>query len=145
MPWTEGLTDSWWACNRPLVWSRYSVIFTAHPTEPLVLARHFPTSRNFTIPPPKLVLDKPASYGPPTVICVSPVDDRLFAYFPGRGGDGAGCLWKRKAPLDSWHVWEYWPLPQGAGAVAAAWTAAPREVSEPSTQSPPLLNLCSGL
>lgn len=124
----------WWdlshllgGTRRPLVWSRYSVIFTAHPTEPLVLARHFPTSRNFTIPPPKLVLDKPASYGPPTVICVSPVDDRLFAYFPGRGGDGAGCLWKRKAPLDSWHVWEYWPLPQGAGAVAAAWTAAPRE------------------
>lgn len=53
----------------------------------------------------------------------------MFAYFPGRGCDGAGCLWKRGPELDSWVVEEWWSFPTGAGVVAADWTCAHREVS----------------
>ena len=55
-------------------------------------------------------------------------DQMLFAYFPGRGGDGAGCIWQRGKQLNNWRVRECWDIEQGAGVVTAEWTNAHREV-----------------
>ncbi|EPS98539.1 hypothetical protein FOMPIDRAFT_143657 [Fomitopsis schrenkii] len=124
----------WWdfahaleGTRRPLVWSKSSVVYTAHPSEPLVLARHFPTSRHFVLPSAPKILASPTSFEPPTVISISNNDELLFAYFPGRGGDGAGCLWQRGVQLDNWQVRECWNIEQGAGVVTAEWTSTQRE------------------
>ncbi|KAI0928422.1 hypothetical protein AcV5_005998 [Taiwanofungus camphoratus] len=124
----------WWdlchlmeGTRRPIAWSKSSVIFTSHPSQPRVEARHFPSNRQFGIPSPAPFASSPISYESPTVISVCPTDDWLFAYFPGRGCDGAGCLWKRGPELDSWVVEEWWSFPTGAGVVAADWTCAHRE------------------
>ena len=71
------------ATIRPLVWSKESVIYTSHPSEPLVLARHFPSSRQFVLPSAPKILSSPGSYEPPTVLSISDDDNdqMLFAYF----------------------------------------------------------------
>ncbi|KAH9951450.1 hypothetical protein B0H21DRAFT_719063 [Amylocystis lapponica] len=124
----------WWdlshaveGTRRPLAWAKSSTIFTAHPTQPQILARHFPSSRQFTLPPPQPIASSPALYEPPTVISIYPTDDWIFAYFPGRGGDGIGCLWRKGPQLDNWTVREWWPFSAGAGVVAADWTCSHRE------------------
>ncbi|KAI9057915.1 hypothetical protein FKP32DRAFT_1582820 [Trametes sanguinea] len=139
----------WWdlihaleGSGRPVQWSKSSVIFTTHEYQPLVLARHFPTSRQFALPSPPPVISSLASYEPPSVLSLSPTDDWLFGYFPGKGTAGVGCLWRKGSQLDSWAVREYWTCAIGAGIVTAAWTSAHREwtVSEAGTSSrlPPL-------
>lgn len=115
--------------SRPVEWSNSSVIFTPHPTQPLLLARHVSSSKQFSIQPPAPILASSTSYDPPTVISVSPDDEWLFAYYPGRGSDGAGCLWKRGPEIDNWVVQEYWSLASGQGIVAATWLGTEREVS----------------
>lgn len=112
--------------KRPIVWSCSSVIYTAHPTQPVVIARHFPSSRQFNIPWPDSILHNYTSYDPPTVISVSPTEDWLFAYFPGKVEDGVGCLWKRGSYLDSWSVHECFYYGRHAGVVAAEWLSAER-------------------
>ncbi|KAI0780677.1 hypothetical protein BD413DRAFT_463229 [Trametes elegans] len=139
----------WWdlchsleGTRRPIQWSKSSVIFTTHEYQPLVLARHFPTCRQFVLPSPDAVLKSIVSYDPPTVLSLSPTDDWLFAYFPGKGVDGLGCLWRRDGQLDNWVVREFWGFPMGGGVVTTAWTSGQREwtVSETGTSSrlPPL-------
>ncbi|KZT09518.1 uncharacterized protein LAESUDRAFT_508521 [Laetiporus sulphureus 93-53] len=137
----------WWdvahslgSARRPVVWSRSSIIYTAHPTKPVILARHFPSSSRFEIPSPTPIPTKTAPYDPPTVISVSPTDDWLFAYFPGRGCDGAGCLYRRGPQLDSWKEREWWGFAPGAGVVTAEWTSSQREwlvTDTGSTRLPP--------
>ncbi|TCD64663.1 60S ribosomal protein L7 [Steccherinum ochraceum] len=124
----------WWELHplidkakRPVAWSRSSVIFSAHPTQPLVLARHFSSSRQFVVPSPTPLVSSPTSYDPPTVISISPNGEWLFAYFPGREGDGVACLWRRDHQLDTWGVREFWATPRGAGIVTAEWTNHNRE------------------
>ncbi|KAF5381080.1 hypothetical protein D9615_004015 [Tricholomella constricta] len=112
---------------RPVEWSPSSVIFSAHPAQPLVTARHFSSSKQFVIPSPTPIISSPASYGPPTVISVAPGDDWLFAYFPGHNVDGTGCLWKRGSQIDNWNVKEWWTFPQGGGVVAISWLGTTRE------------------
>jgi hypothetical protein len=128
--------------QRPVEWSASSVIFTPHPTQPLVLARHFSSSKQFTVPSPGPILSSPASYGPPSLISGSPDDEWLFAFYPGRGSDGAGCLWKRGHELDSWIIQESWSYAPSAGVVAASWLGAPRQwttdTSGNSVRLPPL-------
>jgi len=113
--------------NRPVAWSTSSIIFTAHPSQPLLLGRLFPSSRQFVVSP-EPILRASSSYEPASVISVSPNDHWLFAYFPAREGDGIGCLWKRGSQVDSWIVWECWPFSPGAGVVTAAWAGMEREV-----------------
>ncbi|PBK78348.1 hypothetical protein ARMSODRAFT_947241 [Armillaria solidipes] len=108
-------------------WSNSSVIFTPHPTQPTIQARHFSSSKQFNIPSPALILAALTDFDPPTVISVSPNDDWLFAYFPGRGVPGAGCLWYRGPEIDSWTLKDHWTLPLGAGVVTASWLGAPRQ------------------
>ncbi|KAI8989685.1 hypothetical protein BD414DRAFT_484925 [Trametes punicea] len=139
----------WWdvihaleGTRRPIQWSKSSVIFTTHEYQPLVLARHFPTSRQFVLPSPPSVISSPLSYDPPSILSISPTNEWLFGFFPGKGTAGIGCLWRKGNQLDNWAVREYWSFPAGAGVVTAAWTSAHREwiVSEAGTSSrlPPL-------
>ncbi|KAK0463953.1 uncharacterized protein EV420DRAFT_1264492 [Desarmillaria tabescens] len=108
-------------------WSNSSVIFTPHPTQPTILARHFSSSKQFNIPSPAPILAALTDFDPPTIISASPNDDWLFAYFPGRGVPGAGCLWFRGPEIDNWILKDYWTPPLGAGVVTASWLGAPRE------------------
>ncbi|KAF5358405.1 hypothetical protein D9756_001502 [Leucocoprinus leucothites] len=112
---------------RPLQWSHSSVIFSAHPSEPTIIARHFSSSKQFTIPSPKPVNSNQAVYEPPTIISVAPTDDWLFAYFPRSNGEGTGCLWKRGAQIDNWIVQEWWTFPPQTAPVTAEWLGGPRE------------------
>ncbi|KAJ7095311.1 hypothetical protein B0H15DRAFT_967571, partial [Mycena belliarum] len=128
--WTSG----WWEYHalldqtqHPIVWSSTSTIFSAHPAQPLVTARHFSSSKQFVLQSPGPILSSPASYEPPTVISVSPASDWLFAYFPSAEIDGVGCLWQRGAPTDVWRVKEWWTLSRGAGIVTASWLGGTRE------------------
>ena len=112
-----------------MAWSRSSVIYSAHPTQPTVVARHFPSSKQFVAPTPTSILENLASYDPPTVISVSPSEDWLFAFFPARGCDGIGCLWQRGSQLDHWEVREQFRYEQDGGVVTAEWTSSERPVS----------------
>lgn len=114
---------------RPVVWSSTSTIFSAHPSQPLVTARHFSSSKQFVLQSPGPILSSPSSYEPPTVVSVSPGGDWLFAYFPSGEIDGVGCLWQRGAPIDVWGVKEWWTLNRGGGIVTADWLGGPREVA----------------
>ncbi|KAF9535274.1 hypothetical protein CPB83DRAFT_841502 [Crepidotus variabilis] len=113
--------------RRPIVWSQSSVIFTAHPSQPLITGRHFSSSKQFVLPSPNPVISLPGAYNPPTVISVAPGDDWLFAYYSRNDAEGLGCLWKRGTQLDSWQVKECWPFPRAGGAVTASWLSRPRE------------------
>lgn len=113
---------------RPIEWSQSSVLFTAHPTQPLVSGRHFSSSKQFRLPSPPPIVSSPKSYEPPSIISVAPDDEWLFAYFPSRDGDGTGCLWIRGAQIDSWAVKEWWSFAPGAGVVAASWLGQARVV-----------------
>lgn len=95
----------------------------------MVLARHFPSLRQFIVPSPSQVIDNLSSYEPPTVVSISPGEEWLFAYFPGRERDGVGCLWRRGHQLDSWIVRERFTYARGGGIVAAAWHSNDRPVS----------------
>ncbi|KAG6917963.1 hypothetical protein DXG01_017147 [Tephrocybe rancida] len=112
---------------RPLEWSQSSIIFCAHPVQPLITARHFSSSKQFIIPSPTQVAAVPTSFSPPTLISVAPSDDWLFAYFPGRNVEGISCLWSRGSQIDNWSIRESWSIAQGAGPVASKWLGQPRE------------------
>ncbi len=112
--------------SRPAQWSKSSVIYTAHESEPQVLGRHFPSAQQFYLPNPPLPY--PIEADPPTVLSLCPSDDWLFAYFPGKSGEGFGCIWHKEAQLDDWQVKECWTYPVGGGIVTAAWSYPHREV-----------------
>jgi hypothetical protein len=127
--------SGWWEfyplverIQRPLEWSRSSTIFTSHPTQPLIVARLLTSANQFILPSPSPVATSPLSYDPPTIITVTPTDDWLFAYFPGRReGDGVGCLWRKGPQADNWAIKEWWGVARGAGVVATAWASPDRE------------------
>ncbi|KIY43345.1 hypothetical protein FISHEDRAFT_53152 [Fistulina hepatica ATCC 64428] len=114
-------------CATPIEWSTSSIIFSAHPTEPILIGCHFSSSKRFTIPSPAPVLTTPGAYSPPSVVSAAPSGDRLFAYFPGIVGEGIGCLWSRGATLDAWEVQQWRSFPPGAGVVCATWLGTSRE------------------
>ncbi|KAH7871762.1 hypothetical protein F5879DRAFT_999522 [Lentinula edodes] len=138
--WNSG----WWDFHplseyprKPVEWSNSSVIFTAHALQPLIIARHFSSSRQFSIPFPAPISSNLNAYDPPTIITCSPDDRWLFAFFPGRGEDGLCCLWHRGVELDNWSVKEWWLFAQSAGAVAARWLGGPREWTIDSSSGAP--------
>ncbi|KAJ7774497.1 hypothetical protein DFH07DRAFT_732775 [Mycena maculata] len=135
--------SGWWEyqalldrIQRPVAWSSTSTIFSAHPTQPLVTARHFSSSKQFVLQSPGPILSSPGSYEPPTVLSVSPGGDWLFAYFPSGEIDGVACLWQRGAPIDVWGIKEWWTLNRGGGIVAANWLDGPREWTVDDAGSP---------
>lgn len=116
--------------HRPLVWSQSSVIWSAHPTQALIIGRHFSSSKQFVLQCPTPVISALGSFDPPTVIAVSPTDDWLFAFYPRKDGEGVGCIWKRGGQIDNWQVKESWTFAKCGGAVTASWLGSPREVSD---------------
>ncbi|KAG9318671.1 hypothetical protein JVU11DRAFT_765 [Chiua virens] len=115
--------------RRPVAWSSSSTLFTAHPTQPIVIGRLFSSSKQFLVVSPDPILRSPTTYGPPTVISVSPDDHWLFAFFSSNENDGIACLWNRGSCVDAWIVKEYWPFSRGAGVIACAWAGTEREWS----------------
>lgn len=114
--------------GRPVAWSSSSTLFTAHPTQPIIIARLFPSSKQFLVVSPDPILRSPASYAPPTVISVSPNDHWLFAFFPSHESDGIACLWNRGSCVDAWIIKQCWPFSRGAGVITCAWASTEREV-----------------
>ncbi|KAF9464773.1 hypothetical protein BDZ94DRAFT_1255855 [Collybia nuda] len=112
--------------RKPIEWSQSSILFTAHPTQPLVSGCHFSSSKQFKLPSPDPIVSSPTSYEPPSIISVAPDNEWLFAYFPGRECDGTGCLWKSTTQIDNWTVKEWWNLSSAAGVVAASWLGQAR-------------------
>jgi hypothetical protein len=112
---------------RPVVWSKTSVIYTSHLSQPLVNATHFPSKRQVTVPQPSVIQTAPYNYGPPNILSISPCDRWLFAYFPGIGAAGVGCLWRRGDEVDVWTEKEWWHFAHGNAPIAAEWIGGNRE------------------
>lgn len=127
------LTHLAFCYGRPSQWSKSSIIYTAHEYEARVVGRHFPSSRQFLLPNPPFPYAM-ESYEPPTVLSICPTDDLLFAYFPGKGQDGFGCVWHKEAQVDSWSVKDTWTYAVSGGVVTAAWSCPHREVSENASE-----------
>ena len=134
---------------RPVAWSSSSIIYTAHPTQPVIIARPFPSSKQFLVVSPDPITHAPTSYGPPSIISVAPNDNWLFAFFPGHETQGIACLWIRGFCADAWTVKEYWPFACGGDVITCAWAGTEREVCRhiqsphnSSHSSPPVVGLC---
>jgi hypothetical protein len=112
--------------NRPVLWTSFAILF-AHESEPAIVGRAFPSSRQFRLQSPPVLTTTPGSYEPPTILSVSPDENWLFAYFPGRQIPGAGCFW-RAQQADSWDVVESITFARGKGVVSARWLGHAREV-----------------
>jgi hypothetical protein len=102
-------------------------ILFAHEIEPAIVGRAFPSSRQFRLPSPAVVGNTPGSYEPPTILCVSPREDWLFAYFPGRQIPGVGCFW-RAEQADGWDIIDSISFSRCRGVVTAKWLGHAREV-----------------
>lgn len=76
-----------------------------------------------------MIVNAPGSYDPPTILCVSPDENWLFAYFPGRQIPGIGCFW-RAQHVDDWDMIESISLARGRGVVSAKWLGHVREVRQ---------------
>jgi hypothetical protein len=120
------ISRSYLAFHRPVVWTSLAILF-AHECEPAIVGRAFPSSRQFRISSPAIVTHTPGSYEPPTILSVSPDENWLFAYFPGRQIPGVGCFW-RAQQADVWDVVESISLARGRGVVSAKWLGHVREV-----------------
>lgn len=104
------------------------MIFTPHPLSPVVVARSFPSASSFILPSPTPLLNNPSGYAPPSIIEVSPGEERVFAFFEGRGVDHIACLWDRKETMDAWTISIYWGVKPGQGIVLAKWLDVERTV-----------------
>jgi hypothetical protein len=104
------------------------MIFTSHPLSPVVVARSFPSASSFVLPSPDPVLNNPSGYAPPSIIEVSPGDERVFAFFKGRGEEDIACIWHRDETMDAWTVGIWWGVKPGQGFVLAKWLSVERTV-----------------
>ncbi|KAI9509649.1 hypothetical protein F5148DRAFT_1186141 [Russula earlei] len=126
------LLSHWWNFyslveqrRRPVVWTSSAILF-AHESEPAIVGRAFPSSRQFRLQSPPIVISAPGSYEPPTILCVSPDENWLFAYFPGRQIPGVGGFW-RAQQADSWDIVESVSFASGRGVVSTRWLGHARE------------------
>ena len=115
--------------SRPLQWLNTSTILTAHANEPKVTGLHYPSNKQFILPSPTPISNAPSSYEPAKVISATASGFWAFAFFPGIGTEGVGCLWRRMPQVDKWVVKDYWSFPREGGAVTAQWFSNEREVS----------------
>lgn len=72
------------------------------------------------------------SYGPATILTLSPQSKYLYAYFPPTQSlapaGGLACVWEAEESLDTWNVKDFWHFPAEAGIVAMRWLGEEREV-----------------
>ncbi|PFH54288.1 hypothetical protein AMATHDRAFT_562 [Amanita thiersii Skay4041] len=128
----------WWdfyplveQAQKPLEWSESSIIFSAHATRPEITARHFSSSKQFAIESPPPIVAAPGSFNPPAFISVAPGERSLFVFYPGTGGEGIGCIYRRGVRLDSWKTYGWWKFAPGTHPVAASWLGSHRTASIP--------------
>ena len=114
--------------DRPVVWTSLAILF-AHESEPAIVGRAFPSSRQFRLQSPPIIANAPGSYDPPTILCISPDGNWLFAYFPGRQIPGVGCFW-RAQHADGWDMIESISFTRSRGVVSAKWLGHVREVRQ---------------
>lgn len=117
--------------DRPVQWLKSSGIITAHSTQPHLVYIQFPSSKQHILSAPQPLSTTPSLYDPASVISISPRSDWIFAYFPGKDGEGVGCLWACRdfdSPSD-WVVKDWWTVQRDAGVICASWLGADREVS----------------
>lgn len=127
--------------DSPVVWTSLAILF-AHESEPAIVGRAFPSSRQFRIQCPTVIANTPGSYDPPTILCVSPDENWLFAYFPGQQIPGVGCFWRAQR-ADGWEIIDSISFARGRGVVSAKWLGHVREVRQ-DTRRPleVLIHLC---
>jgi hypothetical protein len=86
----------------------------------------------FTLPPPAPILEMSHSYGPASILTISPQSKYLYAYFPPTqslaSAGGLGCVWEAEESLDTWTVKDFWHFPAESGVVAMRWLGEEREV-----------------
>lgn len=114
---------------RPVVWSKASIIYKAHSSQPLVEGSYFPSKRLFTVPQPSVIQTALYNHLPPTILSISPCDRWLFAFFPGEGVPGVACLWTRGDEIDVWTEKEWWHFDRKNEPITAEWLGGPREAS----------------
>ncbi|KAF8481409.1 hypothetical protein JB92DRAFT_3038603 [Gautieria morchelliformis] len=141
--WTLNWWDLWPLVDgerRPVQWTDSSMIFSSHPSSPIVVARAFPSSAPFTLPSPIPVLNNPGGFSSPKIIQVSSGDEYVFAFFEGRGGEHAACIWSQEESRDNWKVSIHWQIRLGQGIVLAKWLDGERTWmhTAPPSRSPPL-------
>ncbi|KAH6918502.1 hypothetical protein BKA70DRAFT_1247385 [Coprinopsis sp. MPI-PUGE-AT-0042] len=113
--------------KRPVQWSLSSVMFMGAAAQPLILGRNFSNSKQFPLPSPTAIASAPTHYLPPTCLLVSPNEEFVFAFFPGREVAGVGCIWMRGYTNDMWGVLKTWAFAKGAGVVGGQWLGGPRQ------------------
>ncbi|KAG8733905.1 hypothetical protein FRC11_000459 [Ceratobasidium sp. 423] len=71
------------------------------------------------------------TYGPATMLSISPQDKYLYAFFPpvqpNVSTGGLGCVWGVEESFDTWSVKDFWHYPADAGVVAMRWLGEERE------------------
>lgn len=145
---------------RPFAWSTHNLLFLPDPISPAIHAKHIPPSAQksrtpdvssqsqfyplrFTLSPPAPILEMSHSYGPATILTLSPQSKYLYAYFPPTQSlapaGGLACVWEAEDSLDTWNVKDFWHFPSEAGVVAMRWLDEEREWY---AQSGPTLRSC---
>lgn len=114
----------------PISWSNSSTIFISHPSQPILIGLASPLGKQFIVPSPDPVLHSPLLFEPPSAISISPSDQWLFAFYPGRERGGVACIWECGHRVDTWLVKECWSINRGAGIVTTAWAGTEREVRD---------------
>ncbi|KAI0256797.1 hypothetical protein BJV78DRAFT_1116968, partial [Lactifluus subvellereus] len=110
---------------RPVLWTSSAILF-AHESEPVIVGRAFPSSKQFLLQPSAVGNSPSGSYEPPSILSVSLDENWLFAYFPGRQVPGVGCFW-RAHRSDNWDIVESISFARGRGVVSAMWLGHARE------------------
>lgn len=126
---------------RSIVWSKASITYYPHASQPLIEGLHFPSKRYVSVPQPSIIQGTSFDFEPPSLISISSCDRWLFGYFPSFSSQGVGCLWQRGDEVDEWQERYRWTFVRGAGPIAAAWVGGAREVSCGSCVSRGLLNI----
>lgn len=123
--------------TRPLYWTDLNVLFSSHPTRPILHGQVIsgePNARStvhFDLELPTIVQNTPALFDPPTCIAGSNGDSHLYAFFPPSQLNlegGISCIWQRADELTSWNVLVTWPSERGNDAVASCWLDNERKV-----------------
>ncbi|KAJ1308761.1 hypothetical protein OPQ81_004451 [Rhizoctonia solani] len=132
----------------PFAWSSHNLLFLSDPLSPAIHAKHLPPATEasrapdvasqthsyplrFTLPSPGPILEMAHTYGPATMLSISPQDKYLFAFFPpvqpNVSTGGLGCVWGAGESLDTWTVKDFWHYSSEAGVVAMRWLGEERE------------------
>ncbi|KAF8315232.1 hypothetical protein DL93DRAFT_932819 [Clavulina sp. PMI_390] len=122
----------------PLCWSEGNVLFSAHPTRPILHGQIVSgqagsnSSVHFDLDLPAQIIQSPALYEPPIAISASNEDRYLYAFFPPSQlnfGAGLSCVWERLDEITSWNILDVYVHERGNDVVASLWLESERKWS----------------